>query len=700
MTSYYGGDKFQRSWRPVSIADANRSSASWLRRLEAQDLLEEMSFEHQLAAAACALHRNARESELKAAPQRAPLYTQFPGFPAARACLGLTAIAEFNVHSGGPAHHWLRQALRPSAADAAAVDPAALARVTEFVVEAVGNRMCIDHLRRFGGISAVESFRLFACALLDLRFTRLKDVVVAACLLGDLVFALVQREEMSRRIHPLTLRIFAALSPPCSEYEDSAATCSAEYLPAAGTVLAAKLLNALMPFLPPKPQPAPAPAAKNPLTGLQPPGRSRTVPRLQHFPLSAEALSTPVQGSDELVPPGIDDPPPLRVQGPRPQAAPGGDEANRLPGQSAAQTAPNVQAIIQKAVQALAEATGRAPWDDPRVDQVADALRRAIFAPGLLHPELSARPRRVAAYGSAPAGVVREETLPRCRNREAVERIRKAAAPIEKKLRHLRWFGEREEPTLEHFHSRGGLDPRRLHALGASPLIYRRWAKQTITDYRGRPVVLLAKDGSSSNTLQTTFAGQTLAAAFIMIQRFARLRVVAADYSSGATPLVRWLYHPGKTPGSSPADAVEAVAALPPKGQGSNEDVLSLSHVLRETVATLGTSQVIHLINVTDGKFNSPLPAVRAMIKAMREQHRLTYSIIVLGDTPVNLPEADHVVRIPTAELNDSRLIADRVAKHVNLMVVSHRVKGRKNHEQQEKQKEQGKMELRFHGPG
>ena len=59
MASYY--NKYQRSWRPVSIADANRYSVAWSRRIDAQDKLDELMFEHQAAAASCALGRRDRE---------------------------------------------------------------------------------------------------------------------------------------------------------------------------------------------------------------------------------------------------------------------------------------------------------------------------------------------------------------------------------------------------------------------------------------------------------------------------------------------------------------------------------------------------------------------------------------------------------------------------------------------------------------
>jgi hypothetical protein len=193
-------------------------------------------------------------------------------------------------------------------------------------------------------------------------------------------------------------------------------------------------------------------------------------------------------------------------------------------------------------------------------------------------------------------------------------------------------------------------------------------------------VVVLAKDGSSSNSLETTFAGQILTAAFLRIERIARIQVIAADYSSGpdGSPLVRWLYHPQKTPGLIPSRAVDAVASLPPKGQGGNKDVLSVSHILRETLAAVDRKQSIIVINITDGIFNSPVDHVRAMVKKLKADHNLIYSFVVLGERKIDIPEADHTMRIPQSELSDSKQIAERIARHVNTLVLAQRNKGRK----------------------
>ncbi len=231
---------------------------------------------------------------------------------------------------------------------------------------------------------------------------------------------------------------------------------------------------------------------------------------------------------------------------------------------------------------------------------------------------------------------------------------------------------------MERYQNRGNLDHSRLYKLGTSQLINRRWNEEDVNDYHGRPLVVITKDGSSSNTVETTFAGQILTAAFLRTRHMARIDIIAADYSSDRSgPLVQWLYHPGKIRYAGLYDAAALVASLAPKGQGGNNDVLSISYILQESLDVRKREQFIHVINVTDGKFNSPISEVKSMVKKLREDYGLTYSFIVLGGFKVDVPEADYTISIPATELAKPVSIAERIAQHVNQLVCNKRAKRR-----------------------
>lgn len=684
----YGERIYQRTWRQKSIADATRQSASWSRRNEAQDLLDAETFAHQKRAAESALGRPVRESELKVPPQRGPLHTQFPSFPAARACLGLSAIAEFKVHAGD-ANLLLENAVKLPASAVADLDPMALEQTAGFVVEAVANRLCIDQLYRIDGIAAAESYRLFAAATVDRRFERLRDVILAATTLGDLSFGLLKRHQVRQQLHPQTRRILQSFAPACDRYESATAHCSAEELPVYGVNLAREMIGSLLPVLPLKrvtPQKEFVPdeeSMREFMRAME--GESARVPLREPAKNASpdDALSRPLAGIDDRVPPAIDQPGPWRLKPdpetpppdaddatPHPEAGPS-EGHGRLESSEPSASDKAAEDVIRQATSVIAQATDRSEWDDPRVDQVTQALRDNPFSPGVVESQLANQRHKVAAYGSDREGTIHEEVLSRCRDPRALDQVRQGVKPVEKKLRGYRWFGRRREAKMSRLQDRGGLDPSRLYRFATSPLLSRRWHKRNVTDYRGRPVVVLAKDGSSSNTADTTFAGKILTAAFLRIERLARIQVFAADYSSDRQRrLVRWLYNPQKTPGRSSLQAADAVASLPPRGQGGNEDVLSISHIMQEVLSSPSArKQTMIVINLTDGKFNSPIAEYRSMVRTLREDYPLTYSLIILGDTTVEVPEADHIVQIPADELQNPQHIAERIAQHVNLLV-------------------------------
>ncbi|MGD2111497.1 MAG: hypothetical protein PVI86_19140, partial [Phycisphaerae bacterium] len=301
----------------MSIADANRYSVSWSRRNEARDRLDDLSFECQKCAAESALGRRITDADLKTRPQRGPLHTQYPAFPAARACLGLSAISEFKAHAGR-VNVLLQAAVRLSPDTVSGLDPNSVAQASSYVLEAVANRLCIDQLYKLEGLGVVESYRLFAAAMIDLRFSQLKDLILAAATLGDLVFGLVERERIRRRLHPLACRILDATAQPCREYEAAITASGPEQLPVIGAEFAKALMSALVPFLPlkqvRKPEQPPL-SDRNMRELLQDMGGPRRVPirESRQTAPTEEVLSQPLAGADDPVPPSIDQPTPWRL---------------------------------------------------------------------------------------------------------------------------------------------------------------------------------------------------------------------------------------------------------------------------------------------------------------------------------------------------------------------------------------------------
>lgn len=665
---YDDREPFLRPWRKISIADARRCTASWKKRVDAEEMLDNQIHEAQLLAASCALGRPAQAADLKAKPQKGPLYTQYPGYPAARACIGHTAIAETLAQLQAGALPPVDSAtLGPRAAR---VDPTALARTAQYVQEQVGYRQVLDHLTHFRNLTAAESYRLFACAMNDFSFPLLRDVICAAVNLGECLAGWVSRPAVRAQLHPLTVRVFDALTPVVAEYTAALNHCEAHELPARGAALQRALLTALLPLLPP---PAAPTDEKHPATAA-PQDVNRVPLAREGRPLQISAAD-PLRGLDELGPPLIDQPAnPLALL-----CARAGGEAVLPSGVDAGHS--DLQMLLQALGQSLSAATQDDAWGTPRTDAVSRTIQTSLFRPGVMEDKLATEKHRVKLFGTNREELIAEEILPRARDAAIVDRVRRGAAPIERKLRRFQWFGNRKELAVDRHHSQGSLDARRLHRIGTSALLYRQWHEHVVTDYHGEPLVVLAMDGSSSNTVHTSFAGQIVTAAFLKIARLARIRVLAAEYSSGSGgALVRWLHHPRKTAGARGEDALEVIASLPLGGQGCNHDVGSISYIIRVALPLLAPGQVVYVVNITDGQYNSPLPEVRAMIRALREQIRLVYTVVVLGEHVVDLPEAHHVVHVPAAELQDAHAIAERIGIHVHGLVQNMRTKGKRGH--------------------
>ena len=61
------------------------------------------------------------------------------------------------------------------------------------------------------------------------------------------------------------------------------------------------------------------------------------------------------------------------------------------------------------------------------------------------------------------------------------------------------------------------------------------------------------------------------------------------------------------------------------------------------------------------------------MIKDLQRNHDVTYSVIVLGDREIDLPEANYIISIPHAELSDPQAIAEMISGHINKLVLDKR---------------------------
>jgi hypothetical protein len=322
----------------------------------------------------------AQAADLKAKPQKGPLYTQYPGYPAARACIGHTAIAETLAQLQAGAPPPVDSAtLGPRAAR---VDPSALARTAQYVQEQVGYRQVLDHLTHFRNLTAAESYRLFACAMNDFSFPLLRDVICAAVNLGECLAGWVSRPAVRAQLHPLTVRVFDALTPVVAEYTAALNHCEAHELPARGAALQRALLTALLPLLPP---PAAPTDETHPATAA--PQDVNRVPLAREGRPLQISPADPLRGLDELGPRLIAPPAnPLALL-----CARAGGGGTPVRGRRRPLRSPDAAAGLG---QSLSAATQDDAWGTPRTDAVSRTIQTSLFRPGVM--ETSWRRRSTA----------------------------------------------------------------------------------------------------------------------------------------------------------------------------------------------------------------------------------------------------------------------------------------------------------------
>lgn len=128
-------------------------------------------------------------------------------------------------------------------------------------------------------------------------------------------------------------------------------------------------------------------------------------------------------------------------------------------------------------------------------------------------------------------------------------------------------------------------------------------------DKRGRPVLLIACDGSGSLNRDQMAMLKNMACAWLMATAKSRIEILAALFHSGeyrknrSGPLVQWMYHPQKTPAISRKDAARTLVSLPDNGTGAQSDALSLAFMLEEA-RKIAKGRTIYLVLITDCAWN------------------------------------------------------------------------------------------------
>jgi hypothetical protein len=239
-----------------------------------------------------------------------------------------------------------------------------------------------------------------------------------------------------------------------------------------------------------------------------------------------------------------------------------------------------------------------------------------------------------------------------------------------------------EFPLTERLRTSGTLDPARLSVAACCSAVFKRTRMVERADRRGKPVLLIACDGSGSLNAQQIGMLKVLAAAWLNSTVQSGVQVLAALYHSGeirrglSGPLVQWIYHPRKTPATGRKDAARALVSLPNSGTGCQSDALSVAFLLDEA-RTLARGRMVYLILLTDTawnrSFNTSKDGKQEMLDLLQTAYdessgKLHVTLVALGLTQPDTGFeniVDKVLTVSNEQLTDYAGVAQKIAVYV-----------------------------------
>ena len=602
--------RYKEEWAGVSVSRCFDVATPWAYRRQAQILFETFVRDGQHA-----IHRmkgGAEEVEPKCVvkPQLAAFYTGHPN--PAQTAVGHTLFLELKGIADGFAGQIASQFGAKVAERYPDREAATIQSVAQRVTTALGNRAILEEAARYEGLQSVEQYRIFQASQCTLRFPHLHDIIDAVVLFGDVLPSL---EAMN--VHPMTRYVFKVLTLSSRPYFDAFARTPLSDFLALFLSWAAELLDSLAPMLPRKEEKGCQGSAGQSEARSRSYSREEEPPyRYSTEPAHHEPFSPEVAPLDEPRPPMLD----ISCQEDnslRDAVLAMFDKGPEARASASESTDPTkqVREIAAKAASELQEAALQASgktteWEDLREDLIEQQLALNSFTQGPM--EGSPTEGRLVEFsmgGEEVGGQLKDRAMELCEDPAAVRKLREEAKPLAEALRRNLYPSEEECPRIEHIHTSGHLDPKRLPTMDVRKAAFRRYRILKEPSPRGKAILLIAADGSGSLSDDQMKMCKLLTAAWLESGHRANVQILAALYhsddgpSAGSTPLVQWIYHPRKTPVMNPSSAVRAVASLPDKGTGMQSDAISLKYMLDEAVS-LAKGNQIYLTLISDCSWN------------------------------------------------------------------------------------------------
>ena len=666
--------RYKEEWAGVSLSRCYDPLTPWSYRCRGQ-----IQFHALVREALQAVHRmkNGDErpgKEFATKPQVSAFYTSYPN--PALAAAGHSVLVETKALTAEFAKTITSEVGAMVAELHPACQPAAREAAWRQITNALGNRAILEEAARYEGAHYVEHYRLFQASQCSLRFTYLNDVVEAAVLFGDLLPSV---DVLS--VHPMTRQLLKLLTRHSQPYFLALPETKLRDFLQLFSAWALDLFDAMAPMLPSKDA-----------DRARPPRDTAGADRDADTEYSYGDPGHNHKASASEVPPWEQPQPPiLSLQNNAENALQDIMSARTSPGAAAGESdsvadeaCNEMREAVNEFQKAVLEASGQtSEWEDVREDILEQKLAAAGFSKGPMEGSpTEGQSVEFTLNGESVGGQLKDRPTDLCEDPAVVGKLQREAAPISDALRRNLYPSEKEQPHIEHIHTSGQLDAKRLPVAGICKAVFRRYRILKEPTPRGKAVLLIAADGSASLSDEQMKMCKLLMTGWLESAHRANVQVLAGLYHSGdaysclSSPLVQWIYHPRKTPVMNSAEAVRAVASLPNRGTGCQSDAISLKYMLDEAVAVARGSQ-IYLTLISDCAWNkcfeesenSAEQEVAGVLELFRKDlgDRLHVTLVALEETEDDAVDrvVDKKITIEDDALDNPGEVAESIGAYV-----------------------------------
>ncbi len=673
--------KSKTDWAGISIGDAFRHNLDYFIRIPAQRKFYRLVNKVQIAAARLSGQAKSVLQESLVKPQLSPFYTSYPANLAAYASIGWTAYLEYVSKCPGKSlRTYMEEYLEnPEHYDAVFVEIEAdkYAYLAEMVVEAVQTRITLEDLSRNPSLSFIEMYRLFSASQQNLSFENVNEILEAVILYGDIF-----PDWKDLTLHPMTRNLLKDTFSVSNEYFDLLPKTASHELLELGAKWARTLCHTLSVYMPACRQPdfeeqAGTQSSDNHCgsdvrprysTQVKADEWSNKIPPLKkaHAP-SLISSSPDIDRLDIVLNMQMFDQKKLNRPDPTENSCMIVDSDS-----------------IGQLLNAVRKASSqKKEWEDIPYDLVESAMKSVGFKPGPIQESPIEGHEVKVKFEDKTVGQGEIHDRPLSISDDVAEyhRLLEDSQEMTRKMKRALYPNIQQVPQMEAFHTSGVINSLRLACADFSAAFFKRYRINEIPDRKGKPLLVIAADGSGSLDASQMKMLKILSVSWMNSTLNTGIQVLAGLYHSGRIrpditgPLVQWIYHPQKTPATNRSEAARAIVSLPESGTGMQSDALSIRFMIDEAVR-IAKGRMIYLILLTDCAWNRSFDSEKTGTEEVMTvlgtinielKGKLHVTLVSLGNVVEDniKKHVDKVITISDTDLNDTRKVAEQIGVYV-----------------------------------